>query len=38
MRRMEPPLRFENRPHGWNTWVTFTISPPTPTPAHRRGG
>jgi Putative MetA-pathway of phenol degradation len=22
----------ENRPHGWNTWVTFTISPPAPTP------
>ncbi len=21
----------ENRPHGWNTWVTFTISPPAPT-------
>jgi hypothetical protein len=23
----------ENRPHSWNTWVTFTISPPAPTPS-----
>jgi len=23
----------ENRPHGWNTWITFTISPPAPTPS-----
>jgi hypothetical protein len=23
----------ENRAAGWNTWVTFTISPPTPTPS-----
>jgi hypothetical protein len=23
----------ENRPFGWNTWVTFTISPPAPTPS-----
>jgi hypothetical protein len=28
----------ENRPNGWNTWVTFTISPPasTPGPSPRR--
>ena len=23
----------ENRPHGWNTWVTFTISPAAPSPS-----
>ena len=23
----------ENRPHGWNTWVTFSISPAAPSPA-----
>ena len=23
----------ENRPHGWNTWVTFTISPAVPSPS-----
>ena len=23
----------ENRPDGWNTWVTFTISPAAPTPS-----
>jgi hypothetical protein len=23
----------ENRAAGWNTWVTFTISPPAPTPS-----
>jgi hypothetical protein len=30
-----------NRPDGWNTWVTFVISPPAPTPpatASRRPG
>jgi hypothetical protein len=20
----------ENRPSGWNTWVTFSVSPPAP--------
>src|SRR5215510_9893409 len=25
----------ENRPHGWNTWVTFTISPAAPSPSPR---
>ena len=28
----------ENRPDGWNTWVTFTISPAAPTPIAHRGG
>ena len=23
----------ENRPDGWNTWVTFVISPAAPTPS-----
>jgi hypothetical protein len=23
----------EHRPEGWNTWVTFVISPTAPTPA-----
>ena len=27
----------ENRPEGWNTWVTFVISPAAPRPAHRPG-
>ena len=26
----------ENRAHGWNTWVSFTISPPAPTPSPPR--
>ena len=25
----------ENRPDGWNTWVTFVLSPAAPTPSHR---
>ena len=28
----------ENRPDGWNTWVTFVISPAAPTPTQRREG
>ena len=26
----------ENRPDGWNTWVTFSISPAAPTPSAPR--